>query len=99
MCAKARNQKSKRLFLKLLKLKQFKPLKKLSLKQTAKRFFILQALIYRLLKISIIYPFIDNKVCFKMAALDEEEANLIQIAMDIQYRQRQQLATDSCTSK
>ena len=34
-----------------------------------------------------------------MAALDEEEANLIQIAMDIQYRQRQQLATDSCTSK
>ena len=32
-------------------------------------------------------------------ALDEEEANLIQIALDLQYRQRQQLATEVASSK
>ena len=87
MFVRARSPKVKILFLKSLKLKQSKPLKKLklSLKLMAKRLFILQT--------------IDNIVYFKMAALDEEEANLIQIALDIQYRQRQQLATDSCTSK
>ena len=32
-------------------------------------------------------------------ALDEEEANLIQIALDLQYRQRQLLATEVASSK
>ena len=32
-------------------------------------------------------------------ALDEEEANLIQIALDLQYRQRQHLATEVASSK
>ena len=41
---------------------------------------------------------IYNKNWNKMA-LDEEEANLIQIALDLQYRQRQLLATEVASSK
>ena len=50
-------------------------------------------------KIRICYiSYVYNKNWHKMA-LDEEEANLIQIALDLQYRQRQQLATEVASSK